>query len=48
MCHKSLWNRLQLRIGELQYLLFIDYDQQSAVNPHIWHAVVLYCREQPG
>jgi len=32
-----------LLFGELQYLLFIDYDLQSAVNPHI--SLVLYCRE---
>ena len=31
----------------MQYLLFIAYALQSAVNPHIWHSVVLYCRE-PG
>jgi len=35
MCHKSLWNRLQLLFGALQYLVFIDYDLQSGVNPHI-------------
>jgi len=23
-----------LQFGELQYLLFTDYDSQSAVNPH--------------
>jgi len=34
-----------LQFGELQYLLFMDYDLQSAVNPHIRHSVVLYCRE---
>jgi len=33
-----------LQFAELQYLLFMDYDLQSAVNPHIWHSVVLYCR----
>jgi len=48
MCHKSLWNRLQLQFGELQCLVFIDYDLLSAVNPHIWHSVVLYCRVQTG
>jgi len=35
---------LQSQFGELQ---FIDY-LQSAVNAHIWHSVVLYCREQTG
>jgi len=35
MCLKSLGNRLQLQFNELQYLLFIDYDLQSVVNPHI-------------
>ena len=38
MCLKRLGNRLQLQFNELQYLLFIDYDLQSVVNPHIWHS----------
>jgi len=37
-----------LQLGELQYLLFIDYELPSAVKPYIWHSVVLHCREKAG
>jgi len=31
---------MALQFGELQYLLFIAYDLQSAVKPHISHSPV--------
>jgi len=30
-----------MQFGELQYLLFIDHDLQSAVNPHIWRSSIV-------